>query len=569
MPLFQERFSLWPSRLCSPLAWLCLWRWAVRSARVKPSWAAMKLTLRVVGGREGVGGAGQRGGEVAEHVGVAAPEAAGAVAEAVVPFEPGGGEAAELVAAGADVPGLGDEDAVGEEGVGGDGLEGFGVGVEALARAAEDGGEVEAEAVDAGLGDEMSKGIKDQAAGGGVVAGERVAGAGVVDEAAVGGVAEVGLGVEAAEGEGGAVGVAFAGVVEDDVEDGADAGGAEGGDGGAQFLDAAGAEAGVGGEEGDGVVAPGVGEAEGGEVALVDPGGDGHELDGVDAEAGEVVEDRGVGEGGDGAADGRRDVGVEEGEGADGDLVDQAAGLENGGRRGGWRGEILGDRLGHEVGGVGAVGAGGGEAGVEGEGAVEAGGVGVDEEFLGVEPEALGGVPGAVGAEAVAGAGGEWGGGEGVVGAGGEGDAVGLALAVEEAEPEAGGGGGPDAEGGHGKGREFRGLAENADTQPMHNVCTTHAPEYGGLVRFMADSARIEHSVRFERGATAPHSLRGFVRRQIRARLPAPGRRDRRARQAGARGLESDGPGGTPLRLRARALRRTARETQCVSLSGR
>ena len=106
--------------------------------------------------------------------------------------------------------------------------------VEAVGGAAEDGGEVEAEAVDAGLADEMAKGIEDEAAGGGVVAGQRVAGAGVVDEAAVGRVAEVGAGVEAAQGEGGAVGVALAGVVEDDVEDGADAGGAEGGDGGAR-----------------------------------------------------------------------------------------------------------------------------------------------------------------------------------------------------------------------------------------------------------------------------------------------------------------------------------------------
>ena len=118
-----------------------------------------------------------------------------------------------------------------------------------------------------------------------------------------------------------------------------------------------------------------------------------------------------------------------------------------------------------------AVAAGVGEAGVEGEGAVEAGGVGVDEELGGVEPEAVGGVPGAVGAEAVAGAGGE---GAGAVkvwpGPGVEGDAVGLALAVEEAEPDALGGGGPDGEGGHGSGCEANGLAENADAQPMHNA---------------------------------------------------------------------------------------------------
>ena len=120
-----------------------------------------------------------------------------------------------------------------------------------------------------------------------------------------------------------------------------------------ELGDAAGAEAGVGGHEGDGVVAPAVGEAEGGEVALVDPGGDRHQLDGVDAEAGEVVEDRRVGEGGDGAAERGRHVGVEEGEGADGDLVDQAAGLEDGRGRGDRRGEVLDDRLRHQGGGVG------------------------------------------------------------------------------------------------------------------------------------------------------------------------------------------------------------------------
>ena len=317
---------------------------------MKPSWAAMKLTVRVRGRREDVGGAGEGGGELAEHVRVAAPEAADAVAVAVVPFEPGRGEAAELVAAGADVPGLGDHDAVGEQRVGGDLVEKAGVRIEAAgAGAGEDRGEVEAEAVDAGAADEVAEGVEDQAAGGGVVAGEGVAGAGVVDEAAVGLVAEVGGVVEAAQREGRAEGVALAGVVEDDVEEGADAGGAQGGDGGGELGEAAGAEAGVGGEEGDGVVAPAVGEAEGGEVALVDPGGDRHQLDGVDAEAGQVVEDRRVGEGGDGAADFLRDVRVLDGEGADRELVDQAAGAEERGRGRGERREGLGDRLRHQA----------------------------------------------------------------------------------------------------------------------------------------------------------------------------------------------------------------------------
>ena len=69
-----------------------------------------------------------------------------------------------------------------------------------------------------------------------------------------------------------------------------------------ELGEAAGAEARVGRHEGDRVVAPGVGEPERRQVALVDPGGDRHQLDRVDAEAGEVVEDRRVGERGDGAA---------------------------------------------------------------------------------------------------------------------------------------------------------------------------------------------------------------------------------------------------------------------------
>ena len=54
-------------------------------------------------------------------------------------------------------------------------------------------------------------------------------------------------------------------------------------------------------------------------------------------------------------------------------------------------------------------------------------------------------------------------------------------------------------------------------------------------------------------------SLRGSVRRRIRARLPAPGRRDSAPAQAAARGSATDGPGRTPLGLRARALRPTPR----------
>ena len=60
--------------------------------------------------------------------------------------------------------------------------------------------------------------------------------------------------------------------------------------------------------------------------------------------------------------------------------------------------------------------------------------------------------------------------------------------------------------------------------------------------------------------STPPPSLRGFVRRQIRARTPLRGAAAiPRPPGAPARGLPADGPGGTPLGLRAHALQPTNR----------
>src|SRR5690606_15292917 len=56
-----------------------------------------------------VAGAGEALGELRQLAFVALPEGPRAVAEAVVPFHPAGREAADLVAAGAAVPGFGDQ----------------------------------------------------------------------------------------------------------------------------------------------------------------------------------------------------------------------------------------------------------------------------------------------------------------------------------------------------------------------------------------------------------------------------------------------------------------------------
>ena len=125
------------------------------------------------------------------HAGVAAHEAAHVVAELAVPLGPAltGGERAHLVEAGG-VPGLGDELGVGEHRILGDALEHRRVGQHlAVLAAAEDRGEVEAEAVDVHLRHPVAQAVDDQLADDRVVAVERVAAAG---EVAVG----AGLGIE-------------------------------------------------------------------------------------------------------------------------------------------------------------------------------------------------------------------------------------------------------------------------------------------------------------------------------------------------------------------------------------
>jgi hypothetical protein len=170
-------------------------------------------------------------------------------------------------------------------------------------------GKVEAEAVDPHLGHPVAQGVHDQLEHRRVAGIERVAGAGVVQ--VVAGLVRlqlvVGSVVDAAEGEGRAEVVALGGVVVDDVEDHLEAGGVERLDHRLELADRTArrpvvGEVGRGGEEADRVVAPVVGQPFGGKERLVDPGVDGQQLDGGDAETAQVVERGGVGETGVGAA---------------------------------------------------------------------------------------------------------------------------------------------------------------------------------------------------------------------------------------------------------------------------
>ena len=169
-------------------------------------------------------------------------------------------------------------------------------------------------------------------------------------------------------------------------------------------------EARIGCEQRDRVVAPVVRQAEPREVALVDPGGHGHQLDGGDAQPDEVLDRRRVRERRAGAPQRLRHLGVRPREAAHVQLVDDGGGPRNARPDvGGGRQRLHRDGTGHRRRAVDAaaraVGAAGALDRVERERAVEGTGIGVDQQLGRIEHVAAGGVPGAVDAQPVASAG--------------------------------------------------------------------------------------------------------------------------------------------------------------------
>ena len=184
-------------------------------------------------------------------------------------------------------------------------------------------------------------------------------------------------------------------------------------------------------------------------MALVDPGGDRHQLHRIDAEAHEVVEDRRLLQRAHGAAQRLGHVGVQPGERPDRHLVDEAAGPEHRRRRRLGDGEGRHHRLRHQAGGVDPVAPRGREPRIVDERPVERDGIGVDEQLRGVEAVPVRRLERPVGAKPVAGAGAR------VLHRDGKhpepapahGDAP-FALAVEKAEPHPLGVRRPDREAG-------------------------------------------------------------------------------------------------------------------------
>ena len=124
-----------------------------------------------------------RSGEPGRHGGgrrFRLPERARDVTILVVPLGPTRRELAHLIAAGADVPGFGDQLDAGEHRVLPAGVEKAAALVEAVVLARQDRGEVEAEAVHVHLGDPVAQAVGDHLQHPGMADVDGIAGAGVV-----------------------------------------------------------------------------------------------------------------------------------------------------------------------------------------------------------------------------------------------------------------------------------------------------------------------------------------------------------------------------------------------------
>ena len=170
--------------------------------------------------------------EVRDLPRVAAPEAAHGVAVAIVPLRPGGREVAGLMAAGPEVPGLGDQLDPREHRVAADGAQESPVPLELAGPSAsprQGAGQVEAEPVDVHLRHPVAEAVQDQSQHVRMRGVERVAAAGEVDvfRGVVGPQAVVRPVVDTAQRERRPVTAALGGVVVDDVEDHFDAGGVQ------------------------------------------------------------------------------------------------------------------------------------------------------------------------------------------------------------------------------------------------------------------------------------------------------------------------------------------------------
>ena len=247
---------------------------------------------------------------------VPCPEAPGRVAELIVPLRPARRKAADLVAPGPAVPRLRDQLDGLQDRILAARLEESALIVEPVRLAREDRPEVEAEPVDVRFGDPVAQAVGHHLDHARMTQVQRVPGAGVVDVEArlIRQQPVVRRVVDPPERQRRPALVAFRGVVVDDVEDHLEAGIVAARHHLLELAQAVGPVrrvARIGREEAKAVVAPVVGAAALGQVALGDEGMDRQQFDAGDAERLDVLDDLRRAESGEGAALMFRHVGMQ------------------------------------------------------------------------------------------------------------------------------------------------------------------------------------------------------------------------------------------------------------------
>ena len=171
-------------------------------------------------------------------------------------------------------------------------------------RTGEDSCEIEAKAIDAQAG-EMAQSVQHHGADHRIRPVQDIAGAGIVDQRPIRpmGIAAI---VQAAQTESRPRQIAFAGVVQHQIQDHANAGLPQNRDGVAQLVDAARRQTGIDRHRYDGIVSPGIAKPERWQMPLVDPGHDRHQFDGVHAQFLQVRDNRRMSQRANGAAQRRQ-----------------------------------------------------------------------------------------------------------------------------------------------------------------------------------------------------------------------------------------------------------------------
>ena len=178
----------------------------------------------------------------------------------------------------------------------------------------------------------MAQAFQDHVPHHGIGAIQGVAGAGIVDQRSVG-VVRITAIVQPAQAQDRPGQIAFAGMIEDQIQNHADAGGAQRGDGVAQFVNAAGHQLRIQRHRRNRIVAPGIAQAQRRQMPFIDPGDNRHQFDGTDAQFVQMGDDGGMRQRRDRSAQIWRDVGMLQGEAAHIQFIDQSARLEDRWRR--------------------------------------------------------------------------------------------------------------------------------------------------------------------------------------------------------------------------------------------